>query len=61
MAWVKRFADVVGDTEIELGPVNEPWDPGFGPKPKGAPLRVLCLHKANAFTGSGALRERSAD
>lgn len=54
VAWVKRFADVVGDTEIELGPVTEPWDLGFGPKPADAPLRVLCLQKANAFTESGA-------
>lgn len=54
VAWVKRFADVVGDTEIELGPVTEPWDLGFGEKPKGAPLRVLCLQKANGFTESGA-------
>lgn len=54
VAWVKRFADVVGDTEIELGPVTEAWDLGFGPKPAGAPLRVLCLQKATAFTESGA-------
>lgn len=54
VAWVKRFADVVGDTEIELGPVTEPWDLGFGAKPAGAPLRVLCLQKADAFTETGA-------
>lgn len=53
VAWVKRFADVVGDTEVELGPVNEPWDLGFGEKPKGAPLRVLCLQKADAKTERG--------
>jgi hypothetical protein len=43
--WATRFAATLGDVELELGPVGEPWDLGFGAKPAGAPLRVLVLRK----------------
>src|SRR6186713_3283824 len=29
----KRYANAVGDVEIEIGPVVEPWDLGIVPKP----------------------------
>ena len=51
--WASRFAAVMGDMEIELGPVNEPWDFGM-PKPEGdVPLRFLALHKADKRTEAG--------
>ncbi len=51
--WATRFAAVVGDVEIELGPVNEPWDFGM-PKPEGdIPVRVLALHKADKRSEAG--------
>jgi hypothetical protein len=46
--WAKRFAEVMGDAEIEIGPVVERWDLGLMAKPADAPLRVLALHKADA-------------
>jgi hypothetical protein len=46
--WATRFAQVVGDVEIDVGPVTEPWDLGVAPKPAGVvPLRVLAMHKAD--------------
>lgn len=52
--WAKRFARVVGDVELEVGPVTEPWDLGFGPKPAGdVPLRFLVLAKADARSEAG--------
>jgi hypothetical protein len=38
-----RFAALLGDVELTLGPVVEPWDIGMAPKPKNPPLRYLSL------------------
>jgi hypothetical protein len=47
-----RIARAVGDVEIEIGPVVEPWDIGVMAKPAKAPLRFLLLRKADrAFEG----------
>ena len=35
----------VGETELILGPVVEPWDLGIMPKPKNPPARFLALTK----------------
>lgn len=59
MIKVKSFADAVGhaeryalaegECEVEVGPVVEPWDLGFMPKPAGdIPMQVLLLTKADA-------------
>jgi hypothetical protein len=56
IAWATRLAEVTGDREIELGPVTEPWDLGFAPKPPDAPLRVLLLPKADARYEAGQPR-----
>ncbi len=53
IAWAERYGKVLGDGEIELGPLNEPWDLGLMPKPDGAPLRLLLLHKADAASEAG--------
>ena len=47
IAWAEKYAKAIGDAEIELGPVVEPWDLGMMPKPDDAPLRVLLLVKAD--------------
>lgn len=60
IAWARRFADVMGDSEVELGPLTEPWDMGFGEKPTDAPLRVLCLQKATAQTEKGPQKPSDA-
>jgi hypothetical protein len=44
----RRLAGALGDCEIEIGPVVEPWDLGLMPKPSGAPERFLLLSKASA-------------
>jgi hypothetical protein len=52
--WSKRLAQVVGAAEIEVSPVNEPWDLGMGSKPENAPMRFLVLPKATARSESDA-------
>jgi hypothetical protein len=51
--WATRYGKVVVDCELELGPVSEPWDLGFMPKPDGAPLRFLLFHKGDAGYEAG--------
>src|SRR6266576_346843 len=45
IAWCDRFAAVIGDVELFMGPVVEPWDIGLGPRPENPPLRFLSMHK----------------
>lgn len=47
IAWCDRFAALLGDVELFLGAVVEPWDLGMGPRPADAPLRFLSMHQAN--------------
>lgn len=51
--WATRYGKVLGDGELELGPVNEAWDLGFMPRPDDAPLRFLLIHKADAGYEAG--------
>jgi hypothetical protein len=53
IGWAERYGKILGDGEIELGPVNEPWDLGMMPKPADPPLRVLLLEKADEATEAG--------
>jgi hypothetical protein len=45
ISWCDRFAAVIGDVELFLGAVVEPWELGMMPKPKNPPLRMLSMHK----------------
>jgi hypothetical protein len=45
IAWCDKYAAVVGDVELFMGPVVEPWDLGMMPKPANAPLRFLSMPK----------------
>lgn len=45
IAWCDKFAAVLGEVELYMGPVVEPWDLGMMPKPENAPLRFLSMHK----------------
>jgi hypothetical protein len=45
IAWCDRFAAVVGDVELFMGAVVEPWDLGMMPKAEHAPLRFLSTLK----------------
>jgi len=53
IGWATRYAAAVGDVELEIGPVTEPWDLGIMPKPADAPFRCLLLHKADADSEAG--------
>jgi hypothetical protein len=54
MGWAERYGKILGDGEIELGKVNEPWDIGLMPAPENPPLQVLLIDKADpASEGAG--------
>lgn len=58
IGWAERYGKILGDGELELGPVNEPWDLGFGEKPADAPLRILLIEKASADSEAGTRSPR---
>jgi len=49
-----RLAGAIGDGEIEIGPVVEPWDLGVMERPARAPQRFLLLRKADPGFEAGA-------
>ncbi|HEU4731007.1 MAG TPA: YciI family protein [Kofleriaceae bacterium] len=49
-----RVAGALGDGEIEIGPVVEPWDIGVMQKPANPPARFLLLRKADRAFEAGA-------
>ncbi len=52
--WASRFANVMGNVEIDIRPVTEPWDIGISPKPAGLTTRrFMALHKADAASEDG--------
>jgi len=53
IGWGQRYGKVLGDGELELGKVNEPWDLGLMPAPENPPLQFLLIEKADAETESG--------
>jgi hypothetical protein len=53
--WASRQASVLGDGEIDIRPVTEPWDIGIGSRPAAiVSRRYMVLRKANAATEAGA-------
>lgn len=45
--WATRLGRIVGDSEIDVRPVCEPWDLGFCPRPAGLETtRFMLLYKA---------------
>ena len=56
IGWAERYGKILGDGELELGPLNEPWDLGLMPRPADAPLRVLLIEKADHATEHGGGR-----
>jgi hypothetical protein len=53
LGWAERYGKILGDGEIELGKVNEPWDIGVMPAPENPPLQLLLIEKADKSTESG--------
>ena len=50
VGWAERYAKILGDGELELGKVTEPWDLGLMPEPADAPLQFLLVDKADRDT-----------
>ena len=49
-----RLAEVLGDVEIEVRPVTEPWDIGLVPAPENAPARrYMALWNATGASEAG--------
>jgi hypothetical protein len=53
IGWAERYGKILGDGELEVGKVNEPWDIGLMPPPENPPLQVLLIEKADAATEGG--------
>lgn len=50
----ERIAQILGDVELDIGPVTEPWDLGVMPRPANPPLQVLLTLKSDAASEAGA-------
>ena len=53
IGWAERYGKILGDGELELGKVNEPWDIGLMPPPENPPLQILLIEKADQTTEAG--------
>ncbi len=53
IGWAERYAKILGNGELELGKVNEPWDLGLMPAPENPPLQILLVDKADQATEVG--------
>jgi len=58
LGWAERYGKVLGDGELELGKLNEPWDIGLMPAPEDPPLQFLLLEKADQETETGARSQK---
>jgi hypothetical protein len=53
LGWAERYGRILGDGEIEVGKVNEPWDIGLAPAPENPPLQMLLIEKSDPATEGG--------
>jgi hypothetical protein len=53
IGWAERYGKILGDGEIELGKITEPWDLGIMPAPENPPLQILLIEKASPASESG--------
>ena len=53
IGWAERYGKILGNGELELGKVNEPWDIGLMPAPENPPLQMLLIDKADQATEAG--------
>lgn len=61
ISWAERYGKILGDGELELGKVNEPWDIGLMEVPENPPLQMLLIEKADQHTeGSGRSEAQQA-
>lgn len=48
--WASRFGRAIGDGEIDIGQIKEPWDLGLRPKPPGNATRFMIMQKVGPGT-----------
>ena len=53
IGWAERYGKILGDGELEVGKINEPWDIGLMPAPENPPLQMLLIEKADQATEGG--------
>ncbi len=53
IGWAERYGKILGDCELELGKITEPWDLGVMPMPENPPLQILLIEKADEATEGG--------
>lgn len=54
--WASRFAELMGDAELDIRPVTEAWDLGLAEKPADDPtVRYMAVFKADANYEAGRL------
>src|SRR6186713_413869 len=53
IGWAERYGAILGNGELELGKVNEPWDIGLMPAPENPPLQMLLIEKADRASEGG--------
>lgn len=59
--WAERYGKALGNADLEVGKVNEPWDIGLMPAPANPPLQMLLVDKADAATeGNGRSAQQKA-
>ncbi len=62
IGWAERYGKILGDGEIELGKITEPWDLGMMPEPPNPPLQMLLIDKADAASeGAGRSAKQKSD
>ena len=54
--WARRYGKILRDCELELSPVNEPWDIGLIPRPENPPLHLLLIEKGEPGTRTPKLK-----
>jgi hypothetical protein len=61
LGWAERYGKILGNGELEVGKVNEPWDIGVMPAPENPPLQMLLIEKADDATeGAGRSAQQKA-
>lgn len=54
LVWARRYGEAIGASEVEVGPLTEPWHLGICEKPAGhVPLQLMILPLANAASEQG--------
>jgi len=52
--WADRYAAIIGDCELDIRPLTEPWDIGMARKPAGHDtFRYMIAHKASRDSEAG--------